>query len=282
MTGPAKRIGGFTLVEIAIVVLILAVLMGGLLMPMGAQIEQRRVAETRQTLATATEALLGFAAAHGRLPCPAEAPYADGAVERPEGGTTVGTLVGCTNSAVQYGGYLPGKTLGIGPADSEGYVLDAWGNRIRYAVSRGREASPSDIYTSPDGVRGEILAAGGWQRIQPSSAFTATRRPDLKICSSGAGMTSPGGPSADCAAANTLYSYAVAVVYSLGRNGGYGGAGADESQNPNPVTTVGADPVFISHDPAPESAAGGEFDDIVVWISPNVLYARMVAAGRLP
>jgi len=25
---------------------------------------------------------------------------------------------------------------------------------------------------------------------------------------------------------------------------------------------------------------GGEFDDIVIWISPNVLFARMIAAGR--
>ena len=29
-------------------------------------------------------------------------------------------------------------------------------------------------------------------------------------------------------------------------------------------------------------AAGGQFDDIVVWITPSILFSRMVAAGRLP
>jgi hypothetical protein len=29
-------------------------------------------------------------------------------------------------------------------------------------------------------------------------------------------------------------------------------------------------------------AAGGQFDDVLVWISPSILYSRMVAAGRLP
>src|SRR5262249_43463568 len=27
---------------------------------------------------------------------------------------------------------------------------------------------------------------------------------------------------------------------------------------------------------------GGEFDDIVAWLSPNILFNRMVAAGKLP
>jgi len=25
-----------------------------------------------------------------------------------------------------------------------------------------------------------------------------------------------------------------------------------------------------------------EFDDLVTWISPNILYSRLIAAGRLP
>jgi hypothetical protein len=30
------------------------------------------------------------------------------------------------------------------------------------------------------------------------------------------------------------------------------------------------------------SATGGEFDDIVVWVTPGVLFNRMVSAGKLP
>jgi hypothetical protein len=34
--------------------------------------------------------------------------------------------------------------------------------------------------------------------------------------------------------------------------------------------------VFVSHNPTPT------FDDLVIWISPNVLINRMVSAGKLP
>ena len=79
----------------------------------------------------------------------------------------------------------------------------------------------------------------------------------------------------------------MAVVYSLGANIARGGKGIDERHNPNVIppsesTYVAADPVFISHEPAPIDAPNGEFDDIVVWLSPNILFNRMIAAGRLP
>lgn|SRR5512135_638520 len=45
---------------------------------------------------------------------------------------------------------------------------------------------------------------------------------------------------------------------------------ADELDNSNGGTT------FVSHDESPT------FDDIVVWISPNTLFNRMVSAGKLP
>lgn len=33
----------------------------------------------------------------------------------------------------------------------------------------------------------------------------------------------------------------------------------------------------------PPTAAGpNTFDDLVTWISPNILYNRLIAAGRLP
>jgi hypothetical protein len=35
------------------------------------------------------------------------------------------------------------------------------------------------------------------------------------------------------------------------------------------------------HETRVGNAAGGEFDDIVTWISPSVLYSRLVSAGAL-
>ena len=39
---------------------------------------------------------------------------------------------------------------------------------------------------------------------------------------------------------------------------------------------------FVSHPPTANGAPNGYFDDIVIWISPNILINRMVAAGKLP
>ena len=89
MHTPLKSDAGFTLAEMAIVLFIVVLLLGGLLVPLSAQIESHNIQATRDTLSEINEALLGFAAAQGRLPCPAQ----DGAtgVESPLGGGT------CTN-----------------------------------------------------------------------------------------------------------------------------------------------------------------------------------------
>ncbi len=59
----AKR-AGFTLVEMAIVLVIVGLLLGGLLMPLSAQVEQRRIGETQKALDEIKEALVGFAIAN--------------------------------------------------------------------------------------------------------------------------------------------------------------------------------------------------------------------------
>jgi hypothetical protein len=98
--------------------------------------------------------------------------------------------------------------------------------------------------------------------------------PDLRICATAAGMTESGA-SANCAAGSTLASNAVAVIFSRGANGGAPPRSPDESANGN------ADRLFVSH---AQTAAGtaNEFDDIVTWLSPNIFYYRLIAAGRLP
>ncbi|MGZ5650988.1 MAG: type II secretion system protein, partial [Usitatibacter sp.] len=61
----------FTLIEVMVVLVILAVMLGGLAIPLAAQLQLRRQEETRRLLDEAKDALLGFAAANARLPCPA-------------------------------------------------------------------------------------------------------------------------------------------------------------------------------------------------------------------
>jgi prepilin-type N-terminal cleavage/methylation domain-containing protein len=257
---PARYQAGFTLTELAVVLIIVALLIGGLLMPLSEQDNQRRTSETRKTLADINDALLGFAAANGRLPCPA-APAATG-VEAPLGGGV------CTNP---YDGLVPGVTLGLGSLHGDGYVLDAWGNPIHLAVSR----DPSDGSATPPFWNNSFTttptAAAGIAGIGMSNLH-----PDLQVCSGGA-------PSASVqCTGNALATNAVAVIYSLGRNGTIGGTGTDEQQNPNPHVAAPADRLFVSREAADAGSANGEFDDIVIWLSPNILYNKMIAAGRLP
>lgn len=230
---------GFTLVEMAIVLLIVTLLLGGLIIPLSAQVDQRNTTETQRTLASIQEALIGFALSNGRLPCPAS-PTSSGQ-ESPIGGGA------CTNP---YDGFVPAATLGISPVDSQGYALDAWNNRIRYAVTTAN----GNAFTSSNGMK----AAG-------MSSLT----PDLLVCSS---LSTP----TACNTGATLTSNAVAVIFSIGKNGSSGAAGSDETAN------LDNNQVFVSHDLSLGASPTGPFDDIVTWLSPNILYNRMVAAGQLP
>lgn len=231
--------GGFSLVELAIVLLIVALLIGGMLVPLSAQRDIQNINDTQRQLASINEALLGFAADQRRLPCPA-APNTTG-IENPVGGGA------CTNN---HDGFLPAITLGLSPTDAQGYAIDAWGNRIRYSVT--------NVNTNA------FTTSGGMQ-----TAWSVGLTPDLRVCNTAANIV-----AADCPAADRMTNTAVAVVFSTGKNGGV----TPDVSNINEIAnwTTSNDRVFVSATP------GAAFDDIVVWLSPNILYNRMISAGRLP
>jgi prepilin-type N-terminal cleavage/methylation domain len=77
---PLARHDGFTLAELAVVLVIVALLIGGLLIPLSTQIDIRNVADTRRALTEIREAMLGYLVVNGRLPCPASATLVSGAV----------------------------------------------------------------------------------------------------------------------------------------------------------------------------------------------------------
>lgn len=129
---PIRRFSpkGFTLIELAIVLFVVTLLLGGVLTPLGQQIAERQISETRQIMATARTALVGYALGHqdgsggiGPLPCPdlrvakATGQANDGREDRSQDGRCL----------AQWGN-LPWLTLGL----PEG---DAWGNRLGYAVA---------------------------------------------------------------------------------------------------------------------------------------------------
>lgn len=199
---------GFTLVEMAVVLVIVGLMLGGLLVPISAQMDIEAFRKTNTSLDDIKESLIGYAIINGRLPCPASS--TSNGIEEPVGGTT------CTHP---YDGYLPAATLGITPVDSNGYALDGWSgntsNRIRYAVTTAN----SQAFTTA--INSLSLA------------------PDLHVCASGASITA----TACDASVATLSSTAVAVIFSLGKNAGSGGTSTDEAPNvDNNITFVSHDP----------------------------------------
>jgi prepilin-type N-terminal cleavage/methylation domain-containing protein len=243
---------GFSLVELAVVMAIMALVLGGAMMTLSAQQDARRFADAQQQLEQARELLLAFAATYKRLPCPATAAAGSGD-EAPVGGGT------CTS---YYGGFLPGKAIGFQPVDAAGYALDAWGNRIRYAVSNLTWSTAGGFTVAH--VTGNTAA-------QWSLGNTPG---DLASCSTTPAVAT----STTCDAGTRLTgtNVVVALVFSPGKNGANGGTGANEARN------LDGNALFVSRPPDPSSFANGEFDDQVAWIPVSLLYSRMVSAGVLP
>jgi prepilin-type N-terminal cleavage/methylation domain-containing protein len=248
---------GFTLIELAVVAFIVALLLGGVVLTLSAQEEQRANAETRRRLDAAVDAVIGFATVNRRLPCPAV--VATGGVEAPAGGGT------CTTS---FGGFLPGRTLGVAPLDAQGFAVDAWGNRIRYAVANAVVAAtcPSG---APHFTSQANLKANG-VGCQPN---------DLLVCQSSGG-TAPAAvpPSCNTAPSVTNQQTVAFLVLSTGKNGGVvaAGQGADELANTN------GDAIFISREHGTQETTTGSYDDLMIWVPAGVLYSRLLAAGVLP
>jgi len=218
---------GFSLIEMAFVLVIITLLLGGLLVPFTTQVEQRRIAETNKAMEEIKEALVGYAIANGRLPCPDT--NGDGQEDACPAGNTTTT-----------GGNIPWVDLGVANAD-------AWGQRFQYRVNG---AFTIAISLSP-------LTTGNGDGI-------------LRVCT-------------DSICSAFLATNVPAVIYSSGKNGAVQPpAGADELENTTVPTNMKFDRNFVSHVYVGPGAGLAEFDDLVTWLSPNILFNRMVAAGKLP
>ncbi len=250
-------VAGFSLVELAIVLFIVGLLMLGLMSTLSSQIEQRNFDDTRRRLEQARELLLAFAIVNGRLPCPAIATSA--------GQEAGGGAAACTSS---YGGFLPAVTIGFQTVDAQGFALDAWGNRLRYAVS-------ASTWTWDAGVTNNRFTsqhlAGGVNRWDVSNTPN-----DLVICGSATGITAA---ACNTAPSVTNLNVVVAIIFSTGKNGAPTPCATCLDERANTVTV---DPVFVSHTPTSSGAANGEFDDQMTWITAGELYGKLIAAGVLP
>lgn len=257
---------GFTLVEIAIVLVILGFVLGALLLPLQAQREQAALAQTNITLENAKLALLGFAQQNGRLPCPAT--NAGTATFPDDTGTANPNASG---ACAQQVGFLPAVTLGIQSTDQQGFAIDAWNNRIRYAVTQsnsGGAATPDFTTNIADNPATPLVNEADGMNV----TGIVNLAPNLRICAASG--------AANCTATINLINNAVALIYSTGPSGSQVIGGPDETENLNAVGAGQVDTVFVSHG-ITQTAPPNEFDHLVTWISPFVLYNAMIQAGQL-
>ena len=125
------RQGGFTLAELAVVLVILALLSGSLLIPLGSRMEARDRQLTLERLRDIQQALTGFAIIHGRLPCPSTEADPD----HPAYG-----LEDPPPCNVAQPGRLPWRTLAMPATDAWGserlQASDDWSGHWHYRVDR--------------------------------------------------------------------------------------------------------------------------------------------------
>jgi type II secretory pathway pseudopilin PulG len=230
-----QHAGGFSLIELAVVIIVVTLLLGSLMVPLATQVEKRRYSETEKQLEHIREALIGFALAKRYLPCPAVS-ASNGLEDR--------TTDACNKRV----GFLPWVTLGV-------TQYDAWNNLLRYSVD-------------PD-----------FARSDPNFFFQLNSIGDIQIKTrDGAG-----------AVVNLTNIEIPASVLSLGKNG-FGATSSTGNARFTPGTWSGDeqvnatdfDDIYVRQRTENTAAGGGEYDDVVAWVSLNQLFARMVSAGRLP
>jgi len=267
-----KNMSGFTLIEMAVVLVVVGILLGSFIGSITQRIETSKREKTQKQLSDIKLALIGFASAEGRLPCPAttisvgyESPFA--------GSTTI------TPCDLQHG-FIPGRSLGIdGVYNRDNLLVDAWQNPIRYSVTTSDLNAFTTAYTAP--------GAGGIKDFGIDGL-----NPDLYICDGDSAA------SDICSGVATLIDNAPFVVLSLGKDGSEFitniAPNSDQGENAgeavvaanaageNIAYSVGSGNAFVSKSYSSETAAAGQFDDLIVWESPYILYARMMEAGRLP
>jgi prepilin-type N-terminal cleavage/methylation domain-containing protein len=261
---------GFTLIEVAISMVILGLVLTGLVVALSQQMQQRHLIDTRTTLQQANEALVTFVVANGRLPCPAVA--ASNGLESLIGAGT------CTAAA----GFLPAVTLGLPNLDSNGLLNDGWADGSTHD-------NASVVPNYPRAIRYEVAllvgnplttaSLNGLTRLNVSTTLVGNK--GLFVCRSSIGLVAVGNRCGGNA--NSLALNVVAVLWSQGPTGNDAlGNSANETQN---SSQLGAPPIpqtLVMRDPTGVGAPGGRFDDIVSWVSWGTMADKLMLAWQVP
>ena len=241
---------GFTLIELAVVMLVVGILLAGILTPMATSVEQSRRSSLEAQYDDIEEALIGFAIVNGRLPCP-DCPFGAAAAACSAGGNVIndgiedqngtGTGNGCAvGVTLNVEGNLPWATLGV-----EG--TEPWGNTLSYQVDEAYADTDAEAACTP-----------------------ATANTSFSICTTAIITIQDTGSTCGTPVTNVASNVPV-VVYSQG---------AQNATSCNETENTDGDTTFVDRDY--ELTAATYYDDMIIWISPFLLDSRMVKAEVLP
>ncbi len=279
---------GFTLVEIAIVLLIVTILLGYTVALLPRQQELKQYNAVEKEMDEVKQAIIGFAQVNGRLPCPS---IPD------SGGTEDYDTInddGCDN----FGGFVPVNTLGItGRLNADSMLLDPWGHPYRYYVSDSDfDGDTLFDFTAPGEMRdiGLVDSDGdGYIDLDGNYLICDDNGTTIDDQCTGAaevvGTYSAGPP--------VVYRGAPFVLLSQGKN--WDAPQNDELENIGSEDSISD--LLMGQGPAGpieyqlKDVAGGEttfvhrldgfsdnYDDVLVWGSPDGLFSKMIEAGQLP
>lgn len=241
---------GFTLIEVAILLVIVGTVAVGGLTIVSVLTDARRSETSLDRLDLVEKALQSYVEEFSCLPCPANGALSSALAENNFGRSLdTGGLVGgnCTANACQLANaVVPWRTLGL----SEEQAVDGWGNRIRYYVGGGTPCTAAAGLQDTSGMDrcGTNYPAGNVV-VNDNDSAASTTNAAYALVSSGPdkalALASPtGGTTAD----------------KYGQGGG--GAGQDENSDDDAVFAYG-DFIGIS--------GAAHFDDIVRFKTAEIM-----------
>ena len=245
---------GFTLIEIAVVLLIVTIVLGYSVAMLPVQQELKQYRRVNAEMDSIIEHLIAYAQVNGRLPCP-DSDFPTDGLENATGGPPV-------DSCAVYYGYLPARTLGIeGKYNDDQALIDPWGNEYRYAVSDADAGAVAGIdLVTANGIRDEGMA---------------NVNPDLFLCDDSTVISN----DLDCTTVTggEVIANVAAVIVSRGKRFDPAASSNTETENTDDFRLdPPSDRVFIF------SPRRDDYDDVVKWVPTNLLFSKMIEAEQLP
>jgi prepilin-type N-terminal cleavage/methylation domain-containing protein len=268
-----KRQAGFTLIEIAMVMLIIGLVLSTVVGMSVALIKSSRITATKQRMDLAKTALINFIAHNNRLPCPAVPTlppltaglptpgYGAEAVTSLPGVLPVVCNVALANVVVApvFTGILPWASLGL----TDENAADGYYNRFTYRVAQSATVTISAQTVA--GLRGSITV----HSTAPATMGAAPIGNQTNNCTPAGQAVNP------CAAVALIMSHGANGFGAYTNSGGMmtASTGADEIQNANGSSA------FVMRDFS--DAPLNPFDDIVMPLTANNLLAQLTTTGVL-